>query len=402
MENQDRTAPDALAQPHDDAGDGRSDIFQALRTEITNAYLDATGLLGGVLVQETVAFSYIERMSLLNAQGEALARLVQQGLVRAGMKDVTVLSVQPSGGRRLVLRHGTALHRVRVVPVGRSPKTPNEDPGWLPLLVSSGFDDATVPRLADADASFMDERGNAHLSLDGRTVLFADVDRPAPTGTHAKLAGRQTQAKRAPGALALNRASHRVAFALLANPDLADSPVRALAAAARASIGTVHNTLAQLTDAGLLLDRRLSRPGRLLDAWADTYRRLAVRPLAPRPLYAAEVGWPDKVRGQSRGEVFLGGIAAAAVLDDQVRATDGIVYATTLGPAVTLLRLTADPTPFRVEVRERFWGEGLPTPQPGLVPTVLIYGDLLRDGDSRSIDIAANLRRNDAHLRTLG
>lgn len=69
---------------------------------------------------------------------------------------------------------------------------------------------------------------------------------------------------------------------------------------------------------------------------------------------------------------------------------------------MTLLRLTTDSTPFRVEVRERFWGDLLPTPQPGLVPPVLIYGDLLRDGDARSLDIAANLRREDAHLRALG
>ena len=97
-----------------------------------------------ISVQEETLFSYIEHMGLLNTHGEALARLVQQGLVRAGMKDVTVLSVQPSGGRRLVLRHGSALHRVQVLPVGRNPKTPDDEPGWLPLLVSSGFDDATL------------------------------------------------------------------------------------------------------------------------------------------------------------------------------------------------------------------------------------------------------------------
>lgn len=353
-------------------------------------------------VQNEPLFSYIEHMGLLNTQGEELARLVQQSLVRAGMRDVVALSVQPSGGRRLVLRHGSSLHRVHVHPVGRNPWVPDEEPGWLPLLVHGGFDDATVHRLADAGASFLDERGNAHVSLDGRTVLFARADKPGRTGKHAKLASPEAQPKRAPGALALNRASHRVAFALLANPDLAARPVRVLAAAAGASIGTVHNTLGQLTDAGLLLDGRLHDPGRLLDAWAESYRRLAVRPLSSRTLYAADDRWCDKVRAEAQGVVLLGGIAAAAALDDQVRATDGIVYAATLGSAVTLLRLTTDPTPFQVEVRERFWGDGLPASPHGLVPSVLIYGDLLRDGDSRSLEIATNLRRNDAHLRALG
>ncbi len=337
----------------------------------------------------------------MNARGDLLARLIQQSLVRAGMKDITTLSVQPAAGRRLIVRHGPSLHRVHVHPVQRSPRTPAAEPGWLPLLVSSEFTDTSAQRLADAGVSFLDERGNAHLSLDGRAVLFARAGKTQPTSLRAN-ARPPAMATRAAGVLALNRASHRVAFALLANPELAGSPVRALAAAARVSVGTVHNTLAQLTEAGLLLDGRLQRSNRLLDAWAEAYRRLTIRPLTPRTLYAPDARWTETLLAQPEGGVLLGGIAAAAALDNQVRSTDGIVYATALGPAVTLLRLKTDPTPFRVEVRERFWGEALPTPQLGLVPSVLIYGDLVRDGDARSRDIAANLRRNDAHLRALG
>ncbi|HMT85065.1 MAG TPA: type IV toxin-antitoxin system AbiEi family antitoxin [Arachnia sp.] len=269
------------------------------------------------------------------------------------------------------------------------------------MLVSSGFTQASVHLLTDAGVNFLDELGNAHLSLAGRTVLFAFVDDPDNNAMHAEGADQRAQAKRAPGAMALNRASHRVAFALLANPGLAARPVRALAAAANVSIGTVHNVLSQLTEAGHLLDGTLRRPGALLDAWADSYRRLAVRPLTPRTLYAADDQWADKVRAEAQEAVLLSGLAAAAVLDDQVRATDGIVYTPALGPAVTLLRLTPKPTPFRVDVQQRFWGDGLPASLPGLAPSVLIYGDLLRDGESRSLEIATKLRRNDAHLRTL-
>ncbi|MFT3887194.1 MAG: type IV toxin-antitoxin system AbiEi family antitoxin [Arachnia sp.] len=340
-------------------------------------------------------------MGLLNTRGEGLAQLVQQGLVRAGLKDVTVLAADPARGRQLILRHGSALYRVRVSPAGQNPKVPSEEPGWLPLLVSTGFAPATARRLADAGASFLDELGNAHLCPDGHTVLFTLAQKPEnnampPEGTDAR-----ALAKRAPGAVTLNRASHRVAFALLANPDLAARPVRALAAAANVSIGTVHNTLAQLTEAGHLLDRTLLRSGVLLDTWADSYRRLAIHPLAPRTLYAADDQWAEKIRADTQETVLLSGLAAAAALDDQVRATDGIVYTPTLGSAVALLRLTPKPTPFRVDVQERFWGDGLPSPLPGLAPSVLIYGDLLRDGESRSLEIATTLRRNDAHLRAL-
>lgn len=340
-------------------------------------------------------------MGLLNERGELLANRVQQGLVRAGMKDVTTLALEPAGGRRLILRHGPSLYRLHVHPVEGVDRAREDEPGWLPFLVNAQFDDAAVVQLADAGLSFLDDLGNANFSLDGKTVLFAR----AGEARHTRGLGPASpppKPERAPGALVLNRASHRVVFALLANPGLAGDPVRALAAAAGVSVGTVHNTLAQLIDARHLLKGRLHDTGRLLDAWADAYRRLSVRSLTPRPLYAPDGHWPDQARLEPTSGVLLGGIAAAAVLDDHLRATDGIAYTATLGPAVTLLRLTSTPTPFHVDVRERFWGVDLPSSQPGLVPSVLIYGDLLRDGDARALDIAANLRKNDAHLRTLG
>lgn len=352
-------------------------------------------------VQIPHAFRYIEHVDLLNASGDVLAHHVQRGLVRAGMKDITILSTQPTSGRRLILRYGPLLYRLHVYPAKHKFGTPEDQPGWLPLLVSTHFDETAIHELTEAQISFLDDMGNAHVSLDGRTVLFNRHDKPGQHEVHNKAATLPT-ARRASGTLTLNRSSHRVVFSLLAHPELAGRPVRALAATARVSVGTVHNALAQLTNAGHLLDRKLHNSGRLLTAWADAYCRLAIRPLAPRALYARDEHWSDRIRLEPTNGVLLGGIAAAAVLDSQVRAADGIVYAPTLGSAVTLLHLTAMPTPFRVEVRDRFWGDGLPSSQAGLVPSVLIYGDLLRDGDARSLDIAMKLRENDAHLRLLG
>ncbi len=330
-----------------------------------------------------------------------MANLVQHGLLRAGMKDVTTLAVQPAAGRRLILRHGPSLHRVNVHPVEGHPGTPDEEPGWVPLLVASAFDEATVQRLTEAGLSFLDERGNTYLVLDERTVVFARAAEQGPT-TVRVAEEKPPRAHRATGALALNRAGHRVAFALLADPTLAGTSVRALAATAKVSVGTVHGTLAQLTEAGFLLDGELHSTGRLLDTWTEAYRRLTIRPLTPRPLYAPDQHWPTRLQVEPAGGVLVGGFAAGAILDDEFRATDGIVYTKTLGPAVTLLRLSSAPTSYRVDVRERFWGGTLPASKAGLVPSVLIYGDLLRDGDSRSITLAAHLRKHDAHLRALG
>jgi len=153
-----------------------------------------------------------------------------------------------------------------------------------------------------------------------------------------------------------------------------------------------------------------AQSGRLRAAQQPVQQAPQPAPVAPPPPPPAAAPAPandliaqlDQLAQLRAAGVLTDDEFAAAALDSHVRATDGIVYATALGPAVTLLRLKTDPTPFRVDVRERFWEDLLPTPQTGLVPSVLIYGDVLRDGDARSRDIAANLRRNDAHLRTLG
>lgn len=354
-------------------------------------------------VQYTAQFRYIERMGLLNEEGDRLARRIQRALVRAGLQDIATLSVEPGQGRRLVLRHGLSLHRIEAVPFGPDPVHPQGAPGWLPLVVAGTLDDTTVWELADAGVSFLDERGNAHLVLDGHTVLFnrAATGRSASTRGRPSHEGSRPASKRAP-ALPLSRVSHQVAFALLCDPQLADAPVRRLAAVAGVSLGTAHSTSNELVEAGFLANGRLLNAGRLLDAWVVAYQRVAFPPLTPRPLYAPDGEWVEQLRVDPTPDAFVGGAVAAGLLTGRLRATDGIAYVRDVGRVVKLLRLTPSPTAYRVDLRERFWGEGLPSPQPGLAPSVLVYGDLLRDGDDRSLEVARDLREHDAQLLALG
>lgn len=347
-------------------------------------------------------------MGLLNELGDRLARRVQRGLVRAGLNDIAVLSLDPEQGRALVLRHGLSMHRIEIQPYGDSPE-PTRSPalGWLPLIVTSSFDDATFWELVDAGVSLLDDRGNAHLVLDGNTVLFARATDPATSRaagrapSRAPSTGRAPRRPEGPAVLSLNRSSHQVAFALLAQPALAEAPLRSLAVAAGVSVGTVHMTVNELREAGHLVKDRLRHAGRLLDTWAAAYRRIAIQPLTQRPLYAVGPEWIDQLALDPVTGALAGGAAAAGALTGHLRATEGIAYVTDVGATVKLLRLTPNPTPYRVELREKFWGEDLPAPRAGFVPSVLLYGDLLRDGDDRSLETAHYLREHDAHLRAL-
>ncbi len=340
----------------------------------------------------------------MNEVGDRLARRVQRGLVRAGLNDIAVLSIDPEQGRALVLRHGLSMHRIEVQPYGGSPE-PTRSPalGWLPLMVTSSFDDATFWKLVDAGVSLLDDRGNAHLVLDGSTVLFARATGPAASRAagRAPSTGRAPRRPEGPAVLSLSRSSHQVAFALLAQPALAEAPLRSLAAAAGVSVGTVHMTVNELRAAGHLVKDRLHHAGRLLDTWAAAYQRIAIQPLTQRPLYADGAKWIDQLALDPGTGSLAGGAAAVAALTGHLRATEGIAYVTDVGATVKLLRLTPNPTPYRVELREKFWGEDLPAPRAGFVPSVLLYGDLLRDGDDRSLETAHYLREHDAHLRAL-
>lgn len=343
-------------------------------------------------------------MGLLNEEGDRLARRIQRGLVRAGLPDISTLSVDPVRGRRLVLRHGLSLHRVEVKPWSPGQAADHGSAsGWVSLVVAGALDDATVWEFADAGVSFLDEQGNAHVVLDGHTVLFT---RAAPGGGTSSVGrlpreGSRPASQRAP-ALSLSRVSHQVAFALLCDPQLAEAPVRRLAAVAGVSLGTAHNTSSELAEAGFLVIGRLLNAGRLLDEWAAAYQRVPFPPLTPRPLYAPSLEWVEKLRLDPTPDAMVGGAVAAGLLTGRLRATDGIAYVRDVGRVVKLLRLTPSPTAYRVDLRKRFWGEGLPSPQPGLVPSVLVYGDLLRDGDDRSLAVARDLREHDAQLRALG
>lgn len=295
------------------------------------------------------------------------------------------------------MRRGHSLHRIEVRPASTNDQAVPSDPAWLPLIVARSLDDRTVWELADEGISFLDERGNANLILDGEPVLFS---RAPAAEHHTPSRPGSPQPARAP-ALMLGRRSHRVAFALLCNPRLADATHRVVAAAAGVSLGTAATTLSDLAMAGYLDSGHLVRGGDLLDEWTRAFRRVTFKALTPRPLFAQTTDWAARLVHRASPGVLLGGAAAAATLPLGLRAGDGIVYTVETGSAVKLLRLTPNPSPFPVELRERFWGQDFTSPEPGLAPSVLIYGDLARESDLRLHEAAAELRESDAHLRAL-
>lgn len=341
-------------------------------------------------------FRYFEHVGLLNDEGDRLARTVHRLLARAGLRDTSIIAVTPSAGRRLILRHGGALYRVEVRTDPPKPANVSLDDVWLPLFASSTWSPAAAAHMAEDGLSYLDESGNAHVVLNSQTVLFAQAHGAGPRSNN-----EQTEPISTSLGLSLNRASHKVVFVLLCAPEMASASVRLLAEAAEVSTGTAHSVVSDLTEHGYLRDDRLHRSAELLDEWLAAFRRVTFEPLSAKPLYARGWEWAEQLMLEPDPRVLLGGAAGAGLLTGELRSTDGVAYVSDAGKAIQRLRLTPTRSPFRVELRERFWNWPLPTPRPGLVPSVLLLGDLTRDGDSRSAELALSLRNHDAHLRNL-
>jgi hypothetical protein len=266
-------------------------------------------------------------------------------------------------------------------------------PGLGALLVAPHI----TPGVADAcrglGVDYADAAGNVRLDLGSVLIDVSGRRPPAPP--------RGTVTPR------LFRASGlKVLFALLCEPDLADAPYRDVAAEATTSLGSVQSAMSALAAAGYLEERpggrTVHRTRDLFERWVDAYptnmpwshERFAVPD--PEPWRAATVPLGPGA--------FWGGEAAAYRLDGYLRAARATVYVDRLSTAFAgRHRLYRDPNDWTVELRQRFWGERVAATarEHDVVPSPLVYADLVADGDPRLLDAARRLRDTDDVLRRI-
>jgi hypothetical protein len=251
------------------------------------------------------------------------------------------------------------------------------------LLVTDYLTPPVAEKLHEAKQQFADTAGNAYLDAAG---LLVYINGRKPKKTRVATEVGQT--------LTVN--GLKILFALLCDPVLAETPHRAIAAAAGVALGAVPPVLQGLRQTGHLLvvdrRRRLNATKRLLDEWALLY----ARKLRPKTLQAKYTtpnfdNWRDwKV---NLDEARWGGEPAGALLTDYLRPGNLTLYTERLPPRLMVEqrmvhaeRLTTERL---VEVREPFWGPVLNVAgRADTVPPVLVYADLLATGDGRCMETA--------------
>jgi hypothetical protein len=254
------------------------------------------------------------------------------------------------------------------------------------LLIAPYITPPMAKALREHEQPFADAAGNAWIPGKGMLVHITG-QKPA-----AKLVEPASGKADTPAGL-------KILFALLCQPDLTNTTLREIAAAAGVALGSVPPVLQDLQAQGHVLalgkQRRLHATRGLLDAWAQAYaRRLRHKTLQAvyaTPDFEHWRAWP-LVGAAARAPACWGGESAAALLTDYLRPGILTLYAEAMPPQwLARLRMrkpALGQTEQLLEWRHPFWGKMAIGGRKDVAPPVLVYADLLATGDGRCIDTA--------------
>lgn len=265
------------------------------------------------------------------------------------------------------------------------------------LLVAPKISTAMAGHLRDFDMQYIDASGNAYLKAPGMFVL---VKGETPGKDHELDTLLQEEARVSTGT------ALRLAFVLLCEPKMLNAPYRVLSHAAGVSLGAIGLILNDLEKRGLISgakgSRRLVDRERLLREWVVTYP-LSLRPkLKARRFSAANSNWWNNL-DIGRYDAMWGGEMAADIMTSYLKPEKWTIYMhanqmrQNLSRLVMNNRLRADPDG-DIEVLEAFWKPVINSDvQDDIVPSLLVYADLIATMEPRNLELAAAIHERLAH-----
>jgi hypothetical protein len=267
-------------------------------------------------------------------------------------------------------------------------------PSLPTLVVAHSITEQAAGLLRERGIDFIDEAGNAHIAWGD---VLIDV-------RGRRRAGGRTSVSSPRGSKAFSRAGLQVGFVLLSWPSMAGKPLRGLASAGGVSLGTAQAVVDDLAKAGYLYEvsgeRRLGRAGELLNRWSEAYSTRLSPTLSLGDFEVSDISWWRSSEDElTRFNVQVGGEAGASILDPHLVPATLTLYADEQPhPLIGKRRLARAEQAGNIHIRRRFWTMAR---QPWIVPSTLIYADLLASGDPRQREHADRIRTSDDRLAGL-
>ena len=246
-----------------------------------------------------------------------------------------------------------------------------------PLLVTPYITHQLAEECRRLNLSFIDTAGNAYIRMDD--VFLYITGQPRAQRYEHEVYRANTQA------------GLRIVFALLCRPDLIAGTYREIAKLAGVALGTVGPVLKDLAQRGFVRrtkakGTKLQNAEKLLNEWVSRYPETLRPKLNPRRYRGDDKNLREA--DLDRLQAYWSGERAAEVLTGYLRAEQYTIYTRGLPQEVlAALRLRLDPGG-NVELLTAFWLQELADPNQAIVPSILVYADLMMTGEARNIETA--------------
>ena len=247
------------------------------------------------------------------------------------------------------------------------------------LLIAEYVNPNIAELLKDLEIPFIDTAGNTYIK---EHPLYIYIKGNKPTNG----------VKIAPPKRLFKPAGLKVVFALLNNPGIENEAYRDIAKAAQVALGTVSWVVYDLKDLGFFLKlgkkgRKICDKNKLLKRWVETYPE-QLRPKLIRERFEVKNrNWWKEVDITEFG-AFWGGEIAAAKITGYLKPEKYIIYTDEPIGKLVLKHKLRKAEPGNLEILNPFWDFNYNMADKGIVPPLLVYADLMADGDQRNIEAA--------------
>lgn len=258
-----------------------------------------------------------------------------------------------------------------------------------PLLIAPKLTDAAANNCKELGLNFIDLAGNAYINTPDFFILIK--------GQKQELY-RNNPMPYFKGNKALTPTNLRMVFALLCNPEMLNAPYREIAKVAGIALGAVGWGFNDLAARAMTLgdgkknNRVLIQQEKLIQEWVTNYP-IKLRPkLTPRRFKANNPDW-WKYLDVKQYEAQWGGEVAADRLTHYLKPNfftlylHGKEFKKNINKLIVENRLVPDPNG-DVELLQAFWDFDAADFLPEVVPTLLVYADLVASNDPRNLETA--------------